>query len=97
MTTINIRTDEKRKKLATAILKEMGLDMSSAIQMFLQQIIITKSIPFPIRTVNGFTPKQEQAMLKDVAELEAQIKTGTAKLYNSAEEMMEDILNEPDV
>ena len=63
MTTINIRTDEKRKKLATAILKEMGLDMSSAIQLFLQQVIITKSIPFPIRTVNGFTPAFEEAVL----------------------------------
>lgn len=97
MTTINIRTDEKRKKLATAILKEMGLDMSSAIQLFLQQVIITKSIPFPIRTVNGFTPAQEAAMLRDVAELEADIEAGTAKMYDSAEEMMEDILNDPDV
>ncbi len=97
MTTINIRTDEKRKKLATAILNELGLDMSSAIQLFLQQVIITKSIPFPIRTVNGFTFEQEAAMLRDTAELEAEIKAGTAKMYTSAEEMMEDILKDSDV
>jgi len=97
MTTINIRTDEKRKKLATAVLKEMGLDMSSAIQLFLQQVIITKSIPFPIRTLNGFTHQQEQAMLKDASELQAEIETGTAKTYNSAEEMMDDIVNDPNV
>ncbi len=97
MTTINIRTDEKRKRLATAILKEMGLDMSSAIQLFLQQVIITKSIPFPIRTVNGFTSKQEAAMLRDVAQLEAEIEAGTAKMYDSATEMMEDILKDRDV
>lgn len=97
MTTINVRTDEKRKKRATAILNELGLDMSSAIQLFLQQVIITKSIPFPIRTVNGYTVEQEAAMLRDVADLEAEIEAGTAKMYNSAEEMMEDILKDPDV
>lgn len=94
MTTINIRTDEKRKKLATAILKEMGLDMSSAVQLFLQQVIITKSIPFPIRTVNGFTPAQEQAMLKDMRELESGIAAGKVKSYRSAEEMVEDLLKD---
>ncbi|MFA5855326.1 MAG: type II toxin-antitoxin system RelB/DinJ family antitoxin [Candidatus Gracilibacteria bacterium] len=97
MTTINIRADERLKIASGRILERMGLDMSTAIKLFLQQVVVTRSIPFPIRTGNGFTPKEEQAMLKDVAELESQIKTGTAKLYNSAEEMMEDILNEPDV
>lgn len=94
MTTINVRTDEKRKTLATAIFNEMGLDMSSAIQLFLQQVIITKSIPFPIRTVNGFTAEQEAAMLRDAAQLEAEIEAGTAKGYNSAEEMTEDLLKD---
>ena len=93
MATINVRTDEKRKKTATAILNELGLDMSSAIQLFLQQVIITKSIPFPIRTVNGFTLKQEETMLKDVAELEAEIEAGTAKGYSSAREMLDDLMN----
>jgi len=94
MTTINVRTDEKRKKAATAIFEEMGLDMSSAIQLFLQQVIVTKSIPFPIRTVNGFTPNQEQAMLKDMADLEADIAAGKAKGYSSAKEMAEDLLKD---
>jgi DNA-damage-inducible protein J len=97
MATINIRTDEKRKKAATAVLNELGLDMSGAVQLFLQQVIITKSIPFPIRTANGFTLEQEEIMLKDVAELEAEIDAGTAKVYSSAEEMMKGILNDPDV
>ncbi len=92
MTTINIRTDEKRKKVAVAVLKELGLDMSSAIQLFLQQVIITKSIPFPIRTANGFTHEQEMSMLKDVAELESGIEDGTAKVYSSAEEITKDLL-----
>jgi DNA-damage-inducible protein J len=93
-TTINVRTDEKQKKKAAKVLKAMGLDMSSAIKLFLQQVIITESIPFPIRTVNGYTPEQEAAMLKDVAELEADIAAGKAKTYNSAEEMMDDLLKD---
>jgi addiction module RelB/DinJ family antitoxin len=94
MTTINIRTDEKLKKQAQKTLSEMGLDMSGAIKLFLQQVIITQSIPFPIRTVNGYTSEQEAAMLKDVAELEADIAAGKAKTYNSAEEMMDDLLKD---
>jgi len=35
--------------------------------------------------------------LKDMSELEADIAHGKAKSYDSAEEMMEDILNDPDV
>ncbi len=94
MTTINIRTDEKQKLAATAILNHMGLDMSSAIKLFLQQVIITNSIPFPIRTANGFTLEQEQAILNDMLGLDAEIAAGTAKSYSSAEEMSGDLLKE---
>lgn len=90
-TIINVRADAVQKKKANKIFKELGLDMSSAIKLFLQQVILTKSIPFPIRTANGFTVEQEMAMLKDIAELEEQIKDGTAKSYNSARELLDDI------
>ena len=94
MTTINIRTDEEQKRKAARIFKEMGLDMSSAVKLFLQQVIITKSIPFPIRTVNGFTLMQEEAILKDIADLEKEIEYGTAKTYSSAEEMAAELLKD---
>ncbi len=92
MTTINIRADEKLKKTSSAILGEMGLDMSGAITLFLQQVVITKSIPFPIKTANGFSTAEEKQLLSERAEMLKNIKMGKTKLYSSAESMTEDLL-----
>lgn len=48
---INVNVDAKLKKDANAILKELGLNMSSAINMFLVQVVKKNGIPFEI--VNG--------------------------------------------
>lgn len=94
MPTINIRTDAKLKKAATKILERMGLDMSSAVKLFLNQVVITKKIPFPIRTVNGFTVEEEEEMIKDMEETRRLIKEGKVKLYDSAKELHDDILKD---
>ena len=36
MTTISVRTDEKVKSQASTLLADMGLDMSTAVNMFLR-------------------------------------------------------------
>ena len=64
MSTIQIRIDEKTKKSAKKILDKIGMDMSSAIKVFFRQIVITKSIPFPLLTENGLTVEQEMQILK---------------------------------
>ncbi len=64
MTTIQIRIDEKTKKSAKKVLDKLGLDMSSAIKLYLKQISIQKQIPFPLLTENGLTPQQEDEILK---------------------------------
>lgn len=48
MTQINFRIDEDIKTNAEAALKEMGLNMSSAITMFLTKVAREKRIPFEI-------------------------------------------------
>lgn len=63
--TLQIRIDSSVKSKAQKILEEMGLDMSSAVKLFLGQVIRSRSIPFEIRTVNGFTPAQENMMIKE--------------------------------
>lgn len=69
MTQIQIRIDEKTKKDAQAILSDIGMDLSSAIKVYLKQIIITKGIPMQLLTENGLTVAQEEAILE--AEREA--------------------------
>ena len=87
MATIQVRTDEKLKKEAMKVLEDLGLDLSTAVNMFLVQVKLRKAIPFEIRTENGFTPAQEEAILKDLAWTK---KLG--KKYSSTKTMFKDIL-----
>ena len=45
-TVINIRVDKKTKLKAQKTLESMGLDLSSGIKMFLNQVITEEGIPF---------------------------------------------------
>lgn len=92
MTTINIRTEEELKKSALKVFKEVGLDMSNAVKLFLHQVVITKTIPFQIRTVNGFTYEEEQKIIKDAEKLKRDLKAGKVKMFKTAEEMTKNIL-----
>jgi DNA-damage-inducible protein J len=47
-TNINIRTDSELKAKAQAVLSELGLDMSTAINVFLTQVVYKNAIPFEI-------------------------------------------------
>lgn len=56
---LNIRTTEEIKKGAEAILDGLGLNISSAVNLFLKQVINYKGIPFDLRLPNQET---QQAM-----------------------------------
>ncbi len=64
MSTIQVRIDSKTKKEAKKVLDKVGLDMSSAIKVYLHQMVISQGIPFPILTENGLTIQQEREILK---------------------------------
>ncbi|MFA4815532.1 MAG: type II toxin-antitoxin system RelB/DinJ family antitoxin [Candidatus Gracilibacteria bacterium] len=64
MSTIQVRIDEKTKKSAKKILDKLGLDFSSAIKIYMHQIVTNEGIPFRILTENGLTIEQEAAINK---------------------------------
>ena len=43
-----IRIDREIKAQATALFASLGLDMSSAVNLFLRQCVLRRGIPFPI-------------------------------------------------
>ncbi|MDR1158009.1 MAG: type II toxin-antitoxin system RelB/DinJ family antitoxin [Oscillospiraceae bacterium] len=47
-TNINIRTTSELKTGANDVLKRMGLDMSTAVNLFLTQLVYKNAIPFEI-------------------------------------------------
>jgi DNA-damage-inducible protein J len=83
MTTINIRIDEELKIQALKTLNKIGLDMSSAVKLFLQQVVNNGAIPFKPKTKNAYILELE-------AEVQDAIKNG--KGYKSAEQMHRAIL-----
>lgn len=85
MATINIRIEENLKKDAEEVLNELGLGMTSAITIFLKQVVRTNSIPFAIEIPNKET-------LKAFQEVE-DIKSGKkkAKKYSSVEDLRKDL------
>lgn len=85
MATIQVRTEEKTKRSAMHILDKLGLDLSTAINIYLVQIIEKNGIPFPVVTENGFTPAQEIEILKDIEFAEKHSKKfKTAKALHKA-------------
>jgi len=55
---INIRTNSELKGKAQSILNDLGLDMSTAINIFLSQVVLRQAVPFAIAK-----PARKQAKL----------------------------------
>jgi DNA-damage-inducible protein J len=86
MTTLNIRIEEKTKREAAKTLAALGLDLSSAVKMFLHQVVIEQGIPFkPTRTPHEIRQEYDR-------EVVTARKQG--KRYTNASEMFADILKE---
>ena len=47
-TTLNLRVNPDVKAEAEAVLRQLGIPMATAIDMYLRQIALTGGIPFPI-------------------------------------------------
>lgn len=91
MSTIQIRVDEATKKSAQAIFEKLGFDLSSAIKIYLRQVVQKKGIPFVLVTENGFTPSQEEKLIKDSNETIRLFKSGKLKGYKSAKSLIADL------
>ena len=47
-TVISVRVQEETKKEAERLFDEMGLSMSTAVNLFLKQVVLTGKIPFEL-------------------------------------------------
>ena len=89
--TIQLRVEAKTKKQAGEIIKKLGLDLSTAIKLYLKQIIINKGIPFQLRTENGYTSEFEETLLKDESNTRRLYNDGKIQGYNSIKQMHQNI------
>lgn len=52
---VHSRIDEGIKEEASFILEKLGLNVSDAIRLFLNQVVMRKGMPFPVRIPNAET------------------------------------------
>ena len=81
MSNIQIRINEKDKNSAKKIFDKLGLDMSSAIKLFLKQTTLRKGLPFLLTTENNLTLEEENEIIK--ASAEARKGKNVSKTFNN--------------
>lgn len=81
-----VRIDEGLKKQATDLFAQLGMDMSSAMNIFLKQCVMRGGLPFEV-----VVPQYKPEVLEAMEEAKRISKDPNAKRYSSFSEAMEDI------
>lgn len=86
-TTLNVRVDAELKKEVESCLDEMGLNMSTAITMYLKQIAKLRTIPFQV-TAN---PRLNRTTIAAIEEAERIAHDPSIKGYRDIDSLMESL------
>lgn len=84
--TTSIRIDSNTKQAATELLNELGLDLSSAVNIFLKQVVLQGGLPFQVKY-----PQYKPEVIEAMEEAEKLSKNPNTKKYSSFSEALEDI------
>ena len=84
-TSMNIRMDSEVKRQAEALFSEIGMNMTTAINIFLKQAIRENGIPFELKI-----SEPNACTVDAIKEGEKIIESGNAR-FNSADEMFADL------
>ncbi len=77
---VQIRIDKKTREEANELFRDLGTDMSGAVNMFLKQCVNTGSIPFRIRK-----PHYNKELLEAIEEAEAMANNPNTRSYTFEE------------
>ena len=70
--TLQVRLDGKLKKEAEAFFSLAGIDTTTAVRLFLRQVVIRQAIPFEIIAEDPFyAPSNQRILKKSIRQLEA--------------------------
>lgn len=83
-----IRIDEEVKKQATELFGKLGLDISSAVNIFLRQSILQGGLPFEVKV-----PQYRPEVIEAMKEAKNISKDTTVKGYTDLEEMFKELDN----
>ena len=81
-----IRIEENLKKQAVELFSQLGIDMSSAVNMFLKQVILQNGIPFEVKY-----PEFKPEVIAAMEEAKALSRNPNTKKYASFSEAIEEL------
>ena len=83
-TNLNVRIDADLKKQSEEIFNELGLNMSTALTVFLRQTVRSRGIPFEMRL--NIPNEETIAAIQD-----ANMGCNMSRQFHSVKELMEDL------
>ena len=83
---LNIRLDENVKNAAEKILSELGLNMTTAITIYLRQVARQRAIPFAL-SLGPAIPQETWNAMQEAKQL---LRPGVGKEFHSIEELRQD-------
>ena len=86
---INVQVNKADKDEATRILNDLGISMSTAINMFIKQIIKTDGIPFDVKNV-----KPTKELMSAISEGEAIYNAKGRTAYNNMDDLIKSLNDE---
>ena len=84
---INVRLDTSLKQEAEELFSDLGLNMTSAISMFLRQAVRDQAIPFRVCKY----PKPNATTIAAMREAERLAHDPNAKSYTNVEDLLKDL------
>ena len=69
MASVQVKVDDQLRKKAQAVAAEMGLDLASAVRIFLTQMVREHGLPFRPRADPFYSPKNQAHLAKVVEDL----------------------------
>ena len=81
-----VRIDEELKKQSMELFAQLGIDMSSAMNMFLKQYVMRGGLPFAVEI-----PQYRSEVLEAMEEARRISKDPNTKRYGSFAEALEDL------
>lgn len=81
-----VRIDEELKRQAAELFSQLGMDMSSAMNIFLRQCVLRGGLPFAVEV-----PKYKPEVVAAMEEAKRISRDSETKKYSSFSEALEDL------
>lgn len=82
-----IRIDEELKRQATELFGQLGIDMSSAVNMFLKQAVLCRGLPFKVEL-----PQYKPEVIEAMEEAKRISRDPNVRHYTDVKQMFKEIL-----